>query len=422
MSNSWGLKMIREASLILTAATLTLVVTACDNYSHNSIANTPPANYINLTMSKTYGGAEFDWGSSVVTFEDNGYVIAGVTTSNGYGVNTLYLARVSSNGDLTWYTYFGGWGEDKGEDVKITADSFIVVAGVTNSYDLEKHRYIDPNLGEEPDDFNFYLIKTDMNGLPLWEKAYGDTNYTERGTAVDVSPTGYLIVGYRHESEDAEDPYFVRTDTDGDVLWQKIHATDYVDRVCSVVGTNDGNFVAGGYSRVTGAVTTRPYLIKLDPGGTILWERILGSPTSVERIFDIIQTSDGGIAGVGVANPASSPGSVLYVLKTDANGQAQWANAYPHSGIIEGRSIVESPDGSLVVCGQNTGENAIQIAKIDAAGNLLWADSSGVAGFGMSISTCETGYVITGSTTYPDHRLLNDVLLIKVVEDLTNVE
>lgn len=414
--------MIRIASLILTTAAMTMIVIACDNYSHNSIANTPPADYVDLAMANTYGGTGYDWGASIVTTGDDEYIITGSTTSNGYGENTLYLAKTASNGNLVWYTYFGGWGEDCGSDVTVTSDGFIVVAGVSSSWDLIEDAKIDPNSGRTPDDYNFYLIKANMDGLSLWEKAYGDTGHVEWGTAVAVWPTGYLMAGYQHKSEVEEDFYFVKTDTGGNVLWQKAHETDNVDRAYSVIRTSDGNFVAGGYSSTIDAAVTHPYLVKLDGSGAILWERTLGSPTSVERIFDITETSDGGIAGVGVANLTSTHVSALYVVKTDGNGQQQWANAYTQSGIIEGRSIVENADGSLVVCGQNVGQNAIQVAKLNAAGNLLWADSSGVAGFGMSISECASGYVITGSTTYPDHRILNDVLLIKVVEDLTNVE
>ncbi|UCE24198.1 MAG: hypothetical protein JSU74_13040 [Candidatus Zixiibacteriota bacterium] len=414
--------MIRIASLILAAVALTMIVIACDNYSHNSIANTPPADYVDLAMSRTYGGLGYDWGSSLVTTEDDEYIITGSTTSNGYGDNTVYLARAASNGDLVWSTYFGGWGEDCGSDLTLTSDGFIVIAGVSSSWDLIENVKIDPNSGKTPDDYNFYLIKTNMAGLPLWEKAYGDTGYVEWGTSVAVSPTGYLVVGYQHKSEAEEDFFFIKTDTGGNELWRKVHETDNVDRAYSVIRTSDGNFVAAGYSTAAGGGLPRPYLVKVDDNGNVVWERVVGNMTSSERIFEIIETSDGGIAGVGTALPASSAVTALYVLKTDGNGQQQWANAYAQSGIVEGRSILENPDGSLIVCGQNAGQNAIQVAKLNAGGNLLWADSSGVAGFGMSVSPCEAGYVITGSTTYPDHRLLNDVLLIKVVEDLTNVE
>ena len=81
--------MIKLLSWLTAFLALLLFSATCDNYSHNSIVNTPPANYVNLVSTNDYGGDGYDWGTSVATTSDNEYVISGSTTSNGYGENTL---------------------------------------------------------------------------------------------------------------------------------------------------------------------------------------------------------------------------------------------------------------------------------------------------------------------------------------------
>ncbi|MEE8575692.1 MAG: hypothetical protein V3T31_00420, partial [candidate division Zixibacteria bacterium] len=118
---------------------------------------------------------------------------------------------------------------------------------------------------------------------------------------------------------------------------------------------------------------------------------------------------------------ADAPG-VLFVLKTSASGALVWQNSYSQSSLNIGRCILEDSDGTLLICGQNIGLNAVHIAKLDAAGNLMWSDSTGATGYGMSMQPCGSGYAITGSTAYPSQQVLNNVLLLKIEEDLTNIE
>ena len=106
--------MIKLLSWLTAFLALLLFSATCDNYSHNSIVNTPPANYVNLVSINNYGGDGFDWGASVATTSDNEYVISGSTTSYGYGENTLYLAKVGTEGNLLWQKWFGGYGNDNG--------------------------------------------------------------------------------------------------------------------------------------------------------------------------------------------------------------------------------------------------------------------------------------------------------------------
>jgi hypothetical protein len=410
---------------LLFATLLILNITGCDDYSHSTIVNTQPANYINLISSNTYGGNGFDWGTSIISAPDNDYVITGSTTSNGYGLNTLYLSKINPNGDQTWYKWFGGWGEDNGEEVCLSPDGYIIVAGVTESFELATGRVIDPNSGKMINDYNFYLVKISVEGDIVWQKPYGDSLYTEWGTSIAVSSDGYLVAGYQSKVEFDEDFYFLKTDLDGNLAWQKSYGTGDRDIACSIIKTQDDNYVIGGYTESEILNRARPYLIKIDDNGTILWEKPHSDTAYSKTIYNLIEAGNGDLVATGSSRPdsiADPSFNSLYILRMNSAGDILWEKTFVDCGINDGRCVIENSAGYLMICGQNTAQNSIWIAKLEADGRFLWSDETGSEGFGMSMIARQSNYAITGSTKYPNHRTINNVLLLEVEEDKKNIE
>ena len=85
--------------------------------------------------TRTYGGSGFDRGFSVQQTSDDGFVVAGVTTSFGAGESDdVYLIRTDAQGDTLWTRTFGGSGHERGWSVQQTDDGGFVVAGSTDSF------------------------------------------------------------------------------------------------------------------------------------------------------------------------------------------------------------------------------------------------------------------------------------------------
>lgn len=407
------------------APLLLIVLVGCDDYSHNAIPNTPPINFITLTMMQGYGEEGYDWGAALARSPDNGYLIAGSTTSRGYGDNTAYLVRTSSTGEMVWFKWFGGWGDDNGHAVALSPDGNIVVAGVSESFELLTGQKIDPNSGKPIDDYNFYLVKIDLDGAILWEKPYGDSLYAEYGRALAVLPDGYLIAGYQAKTEVEGDFYAVRTDLGGDVVWQRAYERPGVNYAYSVVATSDDGFVLTGYTMEPDAIGGDPYLMKIDGSGNPGWECLAADSTALQILYSAVEAANGDIIAVGRSIPKESPSplnGVLYVMRASSSGQVLWEKTYSESGIREGRGIVEDAQGALMICGQHATGNDIRMAKLAGDGTFMWSDSTHARGYGMAMIPTETGYAIAGSTDYPDHQVLNNALLITVIEDKTNIE
>ena len=115
------------------------------------------------SWSKTYGGIGNEIGLCVQNTFDGGYVISGITSSFGAGMEDVYLIKTDSFGDTLWTKVYGGADLDYGYYVEQTIDSGYIISGSSNSFGVGNG--------------DVYLIRTDLNGDTLWTKSYGGINY-----------------------------------------------------------------------------------------------------------------------------------------------------------------------------------------------------------------------------------------------------
>jgi nicotinamide riboside kinase len=84
--------------------------------------------------TRTYGWNDWDQGNSIFQTSDLGYIITGQTYSYGAGSGDIYLIKTDSLGDTLWTRTYGGTDLEWSSSVKQTSDSGYIIAGSTQSF------------------------------------------------------------------------------------------------------------------------------------------------------------------------------------------------------------------------------------------------------------------------------------------------
>ncbi|MDD2889105.1 MAG: T9SS type A sorting domain-containing protein [bacterium] len=248
--------------------------------------------------TKTFGGTEDDWGSSVQQTSDSGFIIVGGTCSFGYNV---YLIRTNSSGDILWTKVFGGTGGELAWSVQQTQDSGFIITGSTNSF------------GAGGDDV--YLIKINSSGDTLWTKTYGGTDYEYGASVQQVKDGGFIIAGWTNSFgmgiPNYSNVYIIRTDSFGNTVWTKTYGGIYDDCGYSVQQTQDSGFIIAG---LTGSYGSGVYVLRTDFFGDTIWTKTIGG-TVHDGGYSVQQTEDGGYIIAGYTGSYGAGTDDVYLIR-----------------------------------------------------------------------------------------------------------
>ncbi len=298
---------------------------------------------------------------------------------------------------------YGGWSYDSATSVQQTSDGGYIVAGGTSSFGAGG--------------YDAFLIKTDANGNVIWAKTYGGTGEDAAFSVQQTSDGGYIVAGYTGSfGAGLDDIILIKTDANGNVQWAKTYGGIYSDYAYSVQQTSDGGYIVAGYTYSFGAGGPDIFLIKTDANGNIIWAKTYGGTGEYAR--SVQQTSDGGYIVAGNTSSFGAGYYDIFLIKTDANGNVQWAKTYGGIYPDSATSVQQTSDGGYIVAGFTYSFGAggdIFLIKTDANGNIIWAKTYGGTNqdFARSVQqTSDGGYIVAGGT-YSFGAGGADVFLIK---------
>ena len=170
-------------------------------------------------------------------------------------------AILNSQPPSRFYTKFGGNGDDIGYSGKQTLDGQYIVAGSTSSY------------GNGNTDV--YLVKVDSMGMLLWEKYIGGFGNDVGKSVIQLADSGYVITGFTNSfGAGGYDAYTIRTDKNGNVIWQKTFGGLDWDFASDLVLGSDGNIFVVGNTVSFGAGKKDGFVLKYDLLGNLIWQRL----------------------------------------------------------------------------------------------------------------------------------------------------
>jgi hypothetical protein len=190
------------------------------------------------------------WGHGIVETTDGDYVICGETACYGQGLRDVYVAKISSNGNLIWTRTIGGPGDDYGYEIIQTQDGGYAIAGHTFSFGAGNN--------------DCYIVKLDSSGNLDWTKTIGGINGDAAQSIVQSNDGSYILCGNTNSfGQGNADVYIIKLDSIGNILFTRTIGGLRGDNAISFIETNDG-----GYA-FCGTTDNMPYaydlfIVKLD--------------------------------------------------------------------------------------------------------------------------------------------------------------
>ncbi len=115
----------------------------------------------NLLFQKTWGGTQSDYGFGIAVDSAGNVYLTGSSNSFGGGQSKVFLLKFDSSGNQLFLKTWGGLKGDYGYAVAVDGSGNIYIAGYTYSF------------GPNRQGVNLFLLKYDLSGSLLFQRAYG---------------------------------------------------------------------------------------------------------------------------------------------------------------------------------------------------------------------------------------------------------
>jgi hypothetical protein len=259
-----------------------------------------------------------------------------------------------------------------------------------------------------------------------WNKTYGGLDDDYVRAVQETNDGGYALAGYTYSYGDGsnDDFWLVKVASNGNMQWNRTYGDIGIDEAFSMVQTNDGGYALAGRTDSFGAGMYDFWLVKTDSQGNMQWNKTYGGSLS-ENAWSLEQTSDGGYIIAGDTASFGAGSFDFWVVKTDSYGTIQWNKTYGGTGFDVAYAVQQSKDGGYIVAGYTSSLGAgsfdVWLVKIDSSGNQQWADTYGGIKWDVAYSfrqTMDGGYLGGGSTSTSGAGL-DDFFLVKT-DDLGN--
>lgn len=332
----------------------------------------PPQSALPLTV----GGAEVDiaW-AQVVSSPNHDWINDLAPLRNGNVIGVGFVNRTDADFDSDWqavqveldgagrriaeHRYGAGGGTDAFWAMQEMANGNRIFAGLTS------------RVG--PAGVNAYVLVSRPDGTIVKENGYGHPGY-DRVTDVAPAGDGFVFVGHSQTSDDrmSRRTYILKTDSNGHPLWERIYGGPEMWSALYVEPSGDGGFIIAGGT--DGGSDGDMFVLKVDGEGRELWRRRVGTPDWDEINHGLIVARDGSIKLVGYTHARGSDVNDLVAASLTRDGETVRLERFGGSG--DDRALFGKMDegGQLWIVGQTASSGAggsdVLLTSLDANGSF----------------------------------------------------
>jgi hypothetical protein len=314
---------------------------------------------LSIPFRATYAG----WANASAMCSDGRVVIGGNTYQSDETIQAA-LFITGTDGTFSQLLVYGAQGEEWiGRQAKQTPDGGYVLCGETSTTGV----------------LDAFLLKTDPDGVLEWVRTFGSEIFREGFATVEaLEDGGFWLGGGKQSSQNNYDPWVVRTDETGTILWQNTYGTLGSDPTNAhlTLGSTGNGLIATCWNVAPNDIS-RIALLALDPDGSVQWQRLYG-PQRNTALFVVQEVSpDLDLITCGYAYLGSQLKGIL--LRTTATGDSLWMREYDYydTEVTNGKGafydVQPTPDGgfiavgvALAVAGQYTQD--VWVVKTDSMG------------------------------------------------------
>ena len=304
---------------------------------------------------------------------------------------------ISRAQDTLFQYAYGGIQNDVCHQVKVTSDYGYIMIGTTNSF------------GHGGTDF--YAVKVDSLGKHQWSKAFGG-NMADEGYSVE--PTfdhGYAFLGWTNSfGNGGYDVLLVKTDSVGNVKWQKTYGGANWDFGYCIRQTADSGFVICGQTSSYGNTNGDVFVVRTDKSGDTIWTRAIGG--TGYNVGNSIYIREDSLYIIAGATTAFGKGDTnMRLIKMNNKGVVEIDTTYGCTHITVANSVEGTPDGGYEIAGYtdsvSLGRDYSVVLKTDSLlrynnGWEMQLNYSGGIGYGEDATECPDGSMISVSTSNSD--------------------
>jgi len=259
-----------------------------------------------------------------------------------------------------------------------------------------------------------------------WQQCFGGSATDEAADIIEI-PGGYLIIGHTNSNNGnisfnhgGYDAWIIRTDSNGNMIWEKTYGGSQGDGFRRIFPDNVGNYYLLGASESDdGDISNDPYpgswdfwIVKIDSTGGIIWDKIIGG-NGDETLWTGTATSDGCVVACGWSTSEDGDVSINYgindiwMVKLSNEGEIMWDFSIGSNLLDYGQAIIQTSDGGFLVGGSSliTGGGNLNceshgladgvLIKLDSLRNIEWQQCYGGSDYDGITALIETsgGYI-----------------------------